>query len=100
MDVWAPLGPKRTLATVAQMLDPLRMDSFRGFPAATCALALAFLCAGCLDVEADASTTPINSAEHSIGGKTAQEIFANDEALRALAIAACEGRADDVMQII
>ena len=62
------------------------------------ALALALLCASCVDARINASAAPANTnaEEHEVGGKTAQEVFANDEGLRALATASCAGRVEDV----
>lgn len=66
------------------------------------ALVLALLCASCAGALGDASAAPenVNAAEHTVGGKTAREVFARDEALRALAIASCAGQAEEAALII
>jgi ankyrin repeat protein len=65
-------------------------------------LFLALLCAGCIDVRTEATATSpqeANMANHSVGGKTAQDVFSDDQ-LRALALASCAGRGEEVTRII
>lgn len=65
-------------------------------------LLLALFCASCTDVGwGPAPTLPqgVNAAEHAVGGKSANEVF-GDEQVRLLAIAACAGRSEEVSNLI